>query len=186
MKLLTADQLDTPLDYEAVQAAGSLLGSAGVVAIDARASMVEVARRTLSFYREESCGKCTPCREGTGWLEEILIRIEQGGGREKDLELMEHITRFISGKSFCPFGDAAVWGLQSGLAKFRAEFQTHISQSNPEELGPIIPIRPIYRPDAGAPSPLRESTLKPIGESPLNRDHVVGNGRRSTIASENR
>ena len=88
--------------------------------------MVEVARRTLSFYREESCGKCTPCREGTGWLETILMRIEAGGGRDKDLELMEHISRFIAGKSFCPFGDAAVWGLQSNLAKFRGEFITLI------------------------------------------------------------
>ena len=174
MKLLTADQLDTPLDYEAVQAAGSLLGSAGVVVIDERASMVEVARRTLSFYREESCGKCTPCREGTGWLEEILLRIEQGGGRSKDLEVMEHITRFIAGKSFCPFGDAAVWGLQSNLAKFRNEFIRHIEQTNPEEIGPIIPIRPIYRPDAGSDSVLRDSTVIPVGESPLNRDHVIG------------
>ena len=118
MKMLTADQFDTPLDYESCMEAGSMLGSAGVIVIDESQSMVEVARRTLSFYREESCGKCTPCREGTTWLEEILLRIEAGGGREKDLALMEYITRFITGKSFCPFGDAAVWGLQSNLAKF--------------------------------------------------------------------
>ncbi len=174
MKLLTADQLDTPLDYESVQAAGSLLGSAGIVVIDERASMVEVARRTLSFYREESCGKCTPCREGTGWLEEILMRIEAGGGREKDLAVMDHIARFITGKSFCPFGDAAVWGLQSNLAKFRNDFIAHIERTNPEGIGPIIPIRPIYRPDVGGNSVLRDSTLQPMGETPLNRDHVVG------------
>src|SRR5690606_19957597 len=98
---------------------GSLLGSAGIIVIDERTSMVEVARRTIAFYREESCGKCTPCREGTGWLEAILERIEAGDGREKDLDLMAYFTTFISGKSFCPFGDAAVWGLQSNLAKFR-------------------------------------------------------------------
>jgi NADH-quinone oxidoreductase subunit F len=174
MKLLTADQLDTPMDYESLAGAGSMLGSAGVVAIDTRTSMVEVARRTLSFYREESCGKCTPCREGTGWLEDILIRLEEGGGREKDLALMEQITKFISGKSFCPFGDAAVWGLQSNLAKFRDEFVAHITQTNPAGQGPVIPIRPIYRPDVGRDSVLRDSTLKPVGDSPLNRDHVVG------------
>ena len=174
MKLLTADQIDTALDYEAVGAAGSALGSAGIIVIDERASMVEVARRTLAFYREESCGKCTPCREGTGWLENILLRIEAGGGREKDLQVMEHITRFISGKSFCPFGDAAVWGLQSNLAKFRGDFIAHIGQTNPEEIGPIIPIRPIYRPDEGSASVLRDSTLQSIGESPLHRDHIVG------------
>ena len=174
MKLLTADQIDTALDYESVAAAGSLLGSAGVIVIDENVSMVEVARRTLNFYREESCGKCTPCREGTGWLETILMRIEAGGGRDKDLELMEHITRFISGKSFCPFGDAAVWGLQSNLAKFRNEFITHIDETNPQDIGPVVPIRPIYRPDVGAPSALRDSTLPPIGEPPLNREREVG------------
>jgi NADH-quinone oxidoreductase subunit F len=174
MKLLTADQIDTPLDYESVAAAGSLLGSAGIIVIDANASMVEVARRTLSFYREESCGKCTPCREGTGWLESILMRIEAGGGRDKDLELMEHISRFIAGKSFCPFGDAAVWSLQSNLAKFRGEFITLIDQTNPSDIGPVIPIRPIYRPDTGEASVLRDSTMLPVGESLLNREKIIG------------
>ncbi|GIV77135.1 NADH-quinone oxidoreductase subunit NuoF [Litorilinea aerophila] len=174
MKLLTADQIDTPLDYESMQEAGSLLGSAGVIVIDERQSMVEVALRTLAFYREESCGKCTPCREGTGWLESILMRIQNGGGRDQDLELMEYITRFIAGKSFCPFGDAAVWGLQSNLAKFRHEFIEYIDRTNPDNIGPAIPIRPIYRPDVEQPSKLRDSTLKPLGESPLLRDHVVG------------
>ncbi len=174
MKILTADQLDTPLDYESVQAAGSSLGSAGIIVIDERQSMIEVARRTLSFYREESCGKCTPCREGTGWLETILLRLEAGGGRDQDIELMEYIAGFITGKSFCPFGDAAVWGLQSNLAKFRSEFLTYIELTNPEKLGPPIPIRPIYRPDEGELSQLRDSTLQPSGETPLLRDKVVG------------
>jgi NADH-quinone oxidoreductase subunit F len=173
MKLLTPDQLDTPLDFESVQAAGSLLGSAGIFVIDERMSMVSMARRTIAFYREESCGKCTPCREGTGWLEKILERIEAGEGREKDLELMEHITKFIGGKSFCPFGDAAVWGLQSSLAKFRGEYIELIQKTNPEQDVPPLPIRPIYRPDVEQPSKLQDSTLKPVGDSPLNRDTVV-------------
>ncbi len=174
MKFLTADQLDTPMDYESVQAAGSLLGSAGVIAIDENQSMLDVARRTMSFYREESCGKCTPCREGTGWLEEILLRLQAGGGRDQDLILMEHITKYVTGKSFCPFGDAAVWGLQSNLSKYRGEFLTAIELTNPDDLGPRIPIRPIYRPDEGELSELRDSTLKPIGETPLLHDRVVG------------
>jgi NADH-quinone oxidoreductase subunit F len=173
MKILTADQLDTPLDYEAVAGAGSMLGSAGVIVIDEAQSMVSIARRTLGFYREESCGKCTPCREGTGWLEGILERIETGGGRTKDLDIMETITKFISGKSFCPFGDAAVWGLQSNLAKFRNEFIVHIESTNPSETGPNIPIRPIYRPDSQQPSGLRDSTLDPVGDSPLLRDTII-------------
>jgi NADH-quinone oxidoreductase subunit F len=173
MKLLKPDQIDTKLSFEDVQAAGSLLGSAGIFVIDERASMVEVARRTLSFYREESCGKCTPCREGTGWLETILERIEAGNGRMQDLELMEHISKFIERKTFCVFGDAAVWGLQSNLAKFRGEFISLIEKTNPTSEGPVIPIRPIYRPDSGQPSKLTSSTLKPVGESPLNRDTMV-------------
>jgi NADH-quinone oxidoreductase subunit F len=172
MKLLTADQLDTPLDYEAVQEAGSLLGSAGVIVIDESNSMVSVARRTLSFYREESCGKCTPCREGTAWLEKILLRIEEGGGRTKDLALLEYIAQNIAGKSFCPFGEAAVWGMQSNLAKFRSEFDRHIVQTNPAELGPEIPIRPIYRPDVYQGSGLHESVFPQTGKIVLH-DKIV-------------
>lgn len=179
MKMLTADQLDTTLDYEGVAGAGSALGSAGVIVIDESQSMVEVARRTISFYRDESCGKCTPCREGTGWLENILLRIEAGGGRTKDIELMETIARFVTGKSFCPFGDAAVWGLQSNLAKFRDDFVEFIEETNPSDLGPELPVRPIYRPDTDEPSGLHDSTLLPIGESPLLRDTVVGDSAPS-------
>lgn len=172
MKLLTVEQLDTPLSYEGCQDAGSLLGSAGIFVIDERASMIEVARRTISFYREESCGKCTPCREGSTWLENILLRIEQGGGRTKDLELMEYISKFIERKSFCPFGDASVWGLQSSLEKFRGEWIELIEATNPAEVGPEIPVRPIYRPDEGQGSGLRQTTFEPVGESPLIRDNV--------------
>ena len=173
MKLLTPDQMDVAMDYEAVAAAGSLLGSAGIIVIDERTSMVEIARRTLGFYREESCGKCTPCREGTGWLEKILQRVEAGGGRKRDVDQLEYITKFIAGKSFCPFGEAAVWGLQSNIAKFRNEFITLIDETNPTGVGPVIPIRPIYRPDEGQGSQLRSNELQPIGESPLNRDTMV-------------
>ena len=173
MKILTPEQMDTPMDYEAVAAAGSSLGSAGIIVIDERTSMVSVARRTLSFYREESCGKCTPCREGTTWLEEILMRMEDGNGREKDIDLLARITTFIAGKSFCPFGEAAVWGLQSNLAKYRPEFMQYIELTNPADEAPIIPIRPIYRPDTGMPSVMNEATIESRGDSPLNRDTPI-------------
>lgn len=173
MKLLTPDQFDTPLDYESVAEAGSLLGSAGVIAIDERTPMFEVARRTLSFYREESCGKCTPCREGTAWLEKILLRIEAGQGRGKDLELMEYIAENIAGKSFCPFGEASVWGLQSNLLKFRSEFTQQIESTNPDEVGPVLPIRPVYRPDVHEPSGLRASTFMPAGGPIVLHDDLV-------------
>jgi NADH-quinone oxidoreductase subunit F len=166
VQLLDPTQLDVKLDYENVAAAGSALGSAAVIVIGANQSLVEVARRTLAFYREESCGKCTPCREGTGWLEKILERVEGGEGRTDDIALMLVLADMIGGKSFCPFGYAAVWGLQSNLAKFRPEFEAAIGAASRI---PVIPVRPIYRPDTGVPSgvtepslPLEEAYNKPI------------------------
>ncbi len=156
MQLLDEAQLDTPMDFDSIAKAGSSLGAAAVIVIGKNQSMVEVARRTIAFYREESCGKCTPCREGTGWLEDILERVERGEGRTDDIALMLYITDMIAGKSFCPFSYAAVWGLQSNLAKFRPEFEEAIAHANAQ---PVIPIRPIYRPDAGAPSGVTEPAL---------------------------
>jgi len=156
VQFITPDQLDVPLDYENLAKLGSALGSAGVIVIGANQSMVEVARRTVAFYREESCGKCTPCREGTPWLEAILERIEGGEGRVEDIALLNYIADMIGGKSFCPFGYAAVWGLQSNLLKFRGEFDAAIAAAKEQ---PVIPIRPIYRPDAGAPSGVTAPSL---------------------------
>ncbi len=173
MQLFSADQLDTGLDPESISAAGSNLGSAGIIVMDENASMVEVGLRTVSFFREESCGKCTPCREGTVWMEDILQRIQRGGGREADLPLLEFIADNIAGKSFCPFGFAAVWGLQSNLAKFGSDWTRHIHETNPHGQGPDLPVRPIYRPDPENPTGLHEIALEPIGESPLVRDAVV-------------
>lgn len=156
VQLLDPSQLDTPLDYESLARQGSALGSAGVIVIGANQSLVEVARRTVAFYREESCGKCTPCREGVPWLEAILERIEHGQGRVEDIALLNYIADMVGGKSFCPFGYAAVWGLQSNLAKFHGEFDAAIAAATEK---PVIPIRPIYRPDAGAPSGIIEPSL---------------------------
>ena len=173
MQLFSADQLETGLDPESISAAGSNLGSAGIIVMDENTSMVDVGLRTVSFFREESCGKCTPCREGTVWMEDILKRIQSGGGREADLQLLEFIADNIAGKSFCPFGFAAVWGLQSNLAKFGSDWTLHIKETNPSNQGPSLPIRPIYRPDTGSQTGLHEITLEPIGESPLTTDSIV-------------
>ena len=156
VQFITPDQMDVPLDYENLAKLGSALGSAGVIVIGKNQNMVEVARRTVAFYREESCGKCTPCREGTPWLEAILERIEHGEGRTDDIALLTYIADMIGGKSFCPFGYAAVWGLQSNLAKFRGEFDAAIAAAT--EL-PVIPVRPTYRPDPGVPSGVTEPSL---------------------------
>ena len=151
MPLLTAAQLDTPLDFESVQAAGSLLGSAGVIVICEGTSLVEVMERTIAFYREESCGKCTPCREGTGWLEKVLHRIRCGKGRLEDLDEILRVSKFIEQQSFCPFGPAAVWGIRSAINRFRPELEAYIRQTNPASEVPPLPVRPIYRPDVGMP-----------------------------------
>jgi NADH-quinone oxidoreductase subunit F len=165
MQLLEENQIDTPMDFDAIAKQGSSLGAAAVIVIGKNQSMIELARRTIAFYREESCGKCTPCREGTGWLEDILERVERGEGRTDDIALMLYIADMIAGKSFCPFSYAAVWGLQSNLAKFRPEFEEAIANASSQ---PVIPIRPVFRPDPGVPSgvtspalPLEEKFNKP-------------------------
>ena len=174
MQLFSPDQLDTGLDQESIAAAGSNLGSAGIIVMDEDARMVEVGLRTVSFFREESCGKCTPCREGTVWMEDILLRIQAGRGREQDLQLLDFIAGNIAGKSFCPFGFAAVWGLQSNMAKFGDEWREHIAATNPANASPNLPVRPIYRPDADAGTGISEIRLEPVGDAPLVRDTVVG------------
>jgi NADH-quinone oxidoreductase subunit F len=124
--VFTPDQLDVPLDFDAVQAAGSYLGSAAVIVVDDRACMVQLAVRAEKFYMHESCGKCTPCREGTRWLVQLLEKIEAGEGTQADLDLIVEVCDRIEGKSLCALGDFAVWCVGSYVEKFRDEFQAHI------------------------------------------------------------
>ena len=128
--ILTADTVDTPLDYESIAAAGSMLGSGGVIVIDDDTCMVGLILRMSEFYRDESCGKCTPCREGTFWITELLERLEHGHGHQRDLDLLLDICDNISGKSFCPLGDAAVTPVTSGIRKFREEFEYHVTHGH--------------------------------------------------------
>ncbi len=123
---LLPSQIDAPLDYESIAAAGSMLGSGAVIVMDERTCMVWVIERLIHFYRHESCGKCTPCREGTGWLEQLISRIERGEGKPGDLEKIDSICDNILGRTICPLGDAAVMPIQSALKLFRDEFQYHI------------------------------------------------------------
>ena len=106
--ILLPDQLDTQASFDGIQKAGSLLGSAGIVVLDDTTCMVWLALNLLHFYRHESCGKCTPCREGTDWLYKILHKIERGEGQMRDLDLLSGISANIAGKTLCAFGDAAV------------------------------------------------------------------------------
>ncbi len=114
------------MDFDSLAKAGTMLGSAAVIVMDDRTCIVQAALRIMEFYRDESCGKCTPCREGTYWMANILRRIENGQGKMEDLDLILDICDNIAGKSFCPFGDAEVGVPVSTIKKFREEYEYHI------------------------------------------------------------
>ena len=120
--LFTAEHLDVPLDYEGVAAAGSMLGTKALQCFDQTTSVVRSVLRWTEFYKHESCGKCTPCREGTFWLVQILERLEAGTGSESDIDLLLDLSENISGRSFCALGDAAAVPITSGIQYFREEF----------------------------------------------------------------
>lgn len=120
--------LDIAMDFDALAEAGSMLGSAGVIALDETACVVRVAKRITEFFAHESCGKCTPCREGVSWAAKILLRIEAGEGEIEDFEQLEFLCDSIYGKSFCALGDGAAMALRATLQHFRDEFMCHIEQ----------------------------------------------------------
>ncbi len=126
--ILLPDQLGVLASFDAVQKAGSLLGSAGLIVLDDTTCMVWLAENLLHFYRHESCGKCTPCREGTDWLHRILRKIEAGEGEMRDLDLLESISGNIGGKTLCAFGDAAITPVLTTLKHFRHEYEAHIRE----------------------------------------------------------
>lgn len=124
--VLPPDNIDVPMDFVNICRFGSMLGSGGVIVFDETTCLVRVCHRALKFFEHESCGKCTPCREGTGWLSTILGRIEKGLGRSGDIELLFDIAGNMSGKTFCPLGDGAAMVVQGFLRHFRDEFEEHI------------------------------------------------------------
>jgi len=126
--LMLPNQLDTPASFDGIQKAGSLLGSAGLIVLDDTVCMVWLAMNLLHFYRHESCGKCTPCREGCDWLYKLLQRLERGEGREKDLDLLLGVSNNIIGKTLCAFGDAAATPVLSTMKLFRHEYEAHVRE----------------------------------------------------------
>lgn len=118
--------MDLSMDYDSIQQAGSMLGSGAVIVLDDSNCMVKVLDRISCFYYEESCGQCTPCREGTGWMHRVVHRIEHGQGREEDLALLDDVANKIMGKTICALGDAAAMPVASFVRHFRDEFQYHI------------------------------------------------------------
>lgn len=123
---LPAEHLDLPVDYDSLTAAGAMMGSGGLVVMDDSTCMVEVARFFLNFTQAESCGKCTPCREGIQQMLAILTRITRGQGREGDLEQLEQLARVIKGTALCGLGQTAPNPVLSTLRYFRAEYEAHI------------------------------------------------------------
>ena len=126
--VLSADQIDTPLDFDGMVQAGTMLGSGAVIVIDDRACMVQLGLRVAQFYMHESCGKCTPCREGTRWMVQILRKLEEGRAEQGELDLLLDVCDRILGNCLCPLGDAAAMPVASYVAKFREEYQRHIDE----------------------------------------------------------
>lgn len=124
--VLTADEVDVPMDFESLTKIGSMLGSGGVMIMDEDTCMVKVALRIMKFYAHESCGWCIPCREGTSWLKLLLERFHGGGGLPEDPETALDVSYNILGKTLCPLGDAAALPTISILKKFRNEFEEHL------------------------------------------------------------
>ena len=125
-KILTANEINVKMDYDSLRAAGTMLGSAGVIVMDETTSMVKALAAACKFFAHESCGQCSPCREGTGWAYKIIQRIYEGEGNLKDLDTLLTIAKNMEGRTICVFADAAAWPIQSYITKFRSEFEEYI------------------------------------------------------------
>jgi NADH-quinone oxidoreductase subunit F len=134
------EALDTPLDYESLAAAGTSLGSAGCIVMDDSGSIVRSTLRLAHFYRHESCGKCTPCREGTLWLERILQRIVDGEGRMEDLELIEALGGRINGRVLCALADTGILPVLSAVRRFRDDFVRAIEDGGEPRAEPMMEV----------------------------------------------
>jgi NADH-quinone oxidoreductase subunit F len=130
MPVLTETELDVPMGFDDLVKAGSGLGTACAIVMDDSVDMVEASENIAHFFADESCGQCTPCREGCHWLEKIYRKINEGHGTEADLDLLEHLFPQIEGRTICALADAAVWPLRSILKKFRHEFEAKLSTAN--------------------------------------------------------
>ncbi|MFT4087240.1 MAG: NADH-ubiquinone oxidoreductase-F iron-sulfur binding region domain-containing protein, partial [Gordonia sp. (in: high G+C Gram-positive bacteria)] len=123
--MLTPEHLDVPLDYEGMASVGSMLGTKALQIFDETTCVVRAVTRWIEFYAHESCGKCTPCREGTYWLVQLMRRIESGRGSPEDLRTLEDVTGNVAGKAFCALADGAASPIVSSLAHFRDEYVAH-------------------------------------------------------------
>ena len=128
MPILRGDQIDTLVDHESLRKVNSLLGTAGLIVMDDRTCLVRVALTAARFFKHESCGQCTQCREGTGWLYKTLSRIERGEGIEQDLVTLAECCNFMDGKCICALADGCSWSARAFFTQFRPDFEAHIAQ----------------------------------------------------------
>jgi NADH-quinone oxidoreductase subunit F len=126
MPILPAGMLDVPMANEFLRERQTFLGTGGVVVMDETTCMVRVACVISYFFRDESCGQCSLCREGTGWMNKIVERIERGDGTEEDIEVLEDVAGKVEGGTICAFADAAAWPMQGLLRHFRSDFEQHV------------------------------------------------------------
>ena len=126
--VLKAEDLDVPYDFNSLAAAGTMLGSGAIIVVDDSTPIIDVAMKVAKFYRHESCGKCTPCREGTNWTVKMLERIDGGEATPMDIEIMASVQQHIIGNCLCVLGDAMAMPISSMIAKFRDEFEAHIEE----------------------------------------------------------
>lgn len=124
------------MDFDSLAAAGSMAGSGGVIVMDDTRNMVEILNNINEFYAHESCGQCTPCREGAQWMKKITDRIVAGGGVESDPATLKNVADNIAGKTICAFGEACSWPTQSFLAKFKEEFSAKSLKATPPPMPP--------------------------------------------------
>lgn len=124
----TEAALDTPMDYESVPALGAQLGSASVIVLDETVNVSDLVNSTVSFFKHESCGKCTPCREGTYWMNHITNRITSGKATKEDIDLLKSVATQMQGKCFCALGEFSIMAVLSGIEKFRADFEARVEK----------------------------------------------------------
>ena len=145
--ILRWDEIDVGYDFESLLALNTAMGSAGVVVLDNRCCMVQLGIRISEFYEHESCGKCTPCREGTRWMTQILRRLEAGDAEQRELDLLLDVCDRINGKCLCPLGETAAIAVASYVGKFREEFQAHIDEDGCP-FGESSPLHNVLAPSA--------------------------------------
>lgn len=135
MPIMKADNIDVALDFDALAKAGTMAGSGGVIVIPEDVAIVDAALNVAQFYAHESCGQCTPCREGTLWMEKMLHRIHAGHGRPEDVDLLYEVADNIDGKTICPLGEAAAWPVKAFLKNYRSEFECACNGKNKGKIG---------------------------------------------------